>query len=66
MNQRTRLLIGLSLAAGSDLLVMPSGAPAAQMPPVTAEEAHAVGVDAYLYFYPLVTMDITRKPARAR
>src|SRR5215831_2183286 len=29
--------------------------------PVTADEAHAIGVDAYLYFYPLVTMDITRK-----
>lgn len=29
---------------------------------VTAEEAHAIGVDAYLYFYPLLTTDITRKP----
>lgn len=28
---------------------------------VTATEAHAIGVDAYLYFYPLLTMDITRK-----
>ncbi|RON20764.1 hypothetical protein BK660_17085 [Pseudomonas brassicacearum] len=28
---------------------------------VTPEEAHAIGVDAYLYFYPLLTMDITRK-----
>ncbi|KDD65437.1 membrane protein [Pseudomonas mandelii PD30] len=28
---------------------------------VTAQEAHAIGVDAYLYFYPLLTMDITRK-----
>jgi hypothetical protein len=27
----------------------------------TKEEAHAIGVDAYLYFYPLVTMDITRQ-----
>jgi len=28
--------------------------------PVTPELAHAIAVDAYLYFYPLVTMDITR------
>jgi hypothetical protein len=34
-----------------------SGAQAA----ITAEEAHAIGVDAYLYFYPIVTMDVTRK-----
>ena len=25
------------------------------------EEAHAIGVNAYLYFYSLVTMDLTRK-----
>lgn len=38
---------------------------AAWAPPATAqvspEEARAIGVDAYLYFYPLVTMDLTRK-----
>jgi hypothetical protein len=28
---------------------------------VTEEEAHAIGVDAYLYFYSLVTMDLTRE-----
>ncbi len=38
---------------------------AAWTPPAVAqvgpEEAHAIGVDAYLYFYPLVTMDLTRR-----
>jgi hypothetical protein len=28
---------------------------------VGEEDAHAIGVAAYLYFYPLVTMDLTRK-----
>jgi hypothetical protein len=28
---------------------------------ISKEDAHSIGVTAYLYFYPLVTMDITRK-----
>lgn len=35
--------------------------PANALAAVTELEAHAIGVDPYLYFYPLVTMDITRK-----
>ena len=28
---------------------------------ITEQEAHAIAVDAYIYFYPLMSMDITRK-----
>jgi hypothetical protein len=28
---------------------------------ITEQEAHAIAVDAYVYFYPLLSMDITRK-----
>jgi hypothetical protein len=29
--------------------------------PITEQDAHAIGIDAYVYFYPLLSMDITRK-----
>jgi hypothetical protein len=33
----------------------------AQSQAISPQEAHDIGVEAYLYFYPLVTMDITRR-----
>lgn len=44
------LLLGTALAKAQDA----SGS-------LTEEEAHSIGVNAYIYLYPLVTMDITRR-----
>ena len=34
---------------------------AASTTALTADHIHAIGVDAYIYFYPLILMDLTRK-----
>ena len=52
----TRTLICVLIAAGSLHASLTSHAES-----ISPEEAHAIGVEAYLYFYSLVTMDITRK-----
>ena len=49
-------LLGLAMSGGF-LVTLPATAKAA----VSEQEALAIGVDAYLYFYPLITMDVTRK-----
>jgi hypothetical protein len=38
-----------------------SGAMAQTSDKISEQEAHAIGVSAYLYFYSLVTTDLTRK-----
>jgi hypothetical protein len=49
------VLTGLACAQGL-------GSPIARAAePITEQEARAIGVDAYLYFYPLLSMDITRR-----
>jgi hypothetical protein len=45
----------------STSLLASLAAPTTVQAATTEQEAHAIAVDAYLYFYPLVMMDVTRK-----
>ncbi len=45
------------------LLLITVPAARAETATVTEQDAQEIAIDAYLYFYPLVTMDITRKQA---
>jgi hypothetical protein len=53
-----QMLLNGALALIIAVLTLPA---VGQTATITEQEAHAIGVDAYLYFYPLVTMDITRQ-----
>jgi hypothetical protein len=54
-----KFTLALASVGFLSLLAVPLGARGEVT--ITEQQAHAVGVDAYLYFYPLVIMDITRK-----
>jgi hypothetical protein len=51
--------ITVALAALFSVLAV-SAMPGSTYAGITEEEAHAIGVNAYLYFYPLISFDITR------
>ena len=57
--KRSHFAMALSLALWS--AVVPPAVAQNASEPLTEGDAHAIGVDAYLYFYPLVTMELTRR-----
>ena len=48
-------LLGLTIAP------MAAAGTVSPLPAIGEAEAHSIGVEAYLYFYPLVTMELTRR-----
>jgi hypothetical protein len=57
-----RILSSLLAALSLTFVLTPLPVDTAQaQQSATEEEAYAIGVDTYLYFYSLVTMEITRK-----
>jgi hypothetical protein len=63
MHKSIALLLNLPVALA---LAISGGAPARAQgspPAITEAEAHAIAVDAYVYFYSLISIDVTRRQA---
>ena len=52
--------IALTLSSLVATALTPAAMAQGDPPAITEAQAHAIGVDAYVYFYSLVTMDVTR------
>jgi hypothetical protein len=61
MKRKTRKSLALLLSILVGPVLAPMATAQGTPPAITEQEAHAIGVDAYIYLYSLVTMDVTRK-----
>ena len=57
--KRTAILLSMGLLTA--LTTVPSANAQTGAPAISETEASAIAVDAYVYFYPLISMDLTRK-----
>jgi|SRR5262245_36307778 len=58
--RKTRASHGVRAALLATMLTAGMSGAAHTAEPVSEAEARAIGADAYAYFYPLITMDLTR------
>jgi len=61
MKLTRRALLNPALTRGLLVAALLMTTLASHSAPISEQAAHAIGLDAYLYFYPLLTMDLTRK-----
>jgi len=59
LDRASQFIVAGLLAVGLTVAGLSTAARATE--PITEQQAHTIGVDAYVYLYSLVTMDITRK-----
>jgi hypothetical protein len=60
MRVMTGMCLVVALATSGDIRIQAQTAVQAQTG-ISSAEAHAIAVDAYIYLYPLVTMELTRR-----
>jgi len=61
LNQLTPFVRGLCALPVAICMAAVGAPPTSAADPINEQEAHAMGVEAYVYFYPLLSMDLSRK-----
>ena len=63
MTNQLRTLVSMALITAAFAMGFVHSAASGASEPIMEETAYEIGVEAYIYLYPLVTMDLTRRQA---